>query len=636
MKTLRLAAVLSIALLACPLHPRNEIALSCSGAATAETYLAAEKAQATIADKTEEEPQLKKEDKPMEARDAAPAAMTPALAASHEEAIAWAEKTLAGLSLKQKIGQMICEQMRGDVVQDSSEFEKLLKLARESEIGAFVIYGGSPVETATVINRLQQESKFPLLMTIDFEGGPGQQLKGATEFPGNMALAAVGSEQLAYEVGKVGAEEGRACGFHVTYSPVVDVSTRPHYPASSVRSFGGDVELLGRMAAAYIRGYQENGMLTTAKHFPGRGDVDAIPGTSFTANNKPADQVVAEEFRAFKAAIDAGVTYVMTEHVAVPSVTGGSNRPASVEKELVTGWLKEKLGFNGIITSDDLWYPHVIERFGPVKVCVMAVQAGHDAVLKPADTVAAIDGLAAAVNAGDISEKQIDGSVKKILYWKARLNLHINRFVDLEKIPAVVACKKHTDVLNTLADSSLTLLVNRGFFPTDMSKFGKIVHISVQKNPKDANVAVIASKLTSAFPDVDHYALGAEGAALNSAEKVLDAAKTADLIVVSLLCQRGGPGDNAPINNDDLALLQQVIKAKPKATIVMSYGNPYFVEKLTNASAFVVGYGEAGWYGNQTIYADSFVRLLKGRITPKGRLPVAVSSETPIGSGIAY
>lgn len=577
--------------------------------------------------------EAKKEQK-MEARDTANATTTPALAASHEEATAWAEKTLAGLSLKQKIGQMICEQMRGDIAQDSPEFEKLIKLVRDSEIGAFVIYGGSPIETAKLLNRLQKESKLPLLMTIDFEGGPGQQLKGATEFPGNMALAAIGSEELAYQVGKVGAEEGRACGFHVNYSPVVDVSTRPHYPASSVRSFGGDVALLGRLAAAYIHGYQENGMLATAKHFPGRGDVDTIPGTLFAANNKPADQVVREDFQGFKAAIDAGVTYVMSEHVCVPSVTGGSDRPASVEKALVTDWLKGKLGFKGILTSDDMWYPHVIERFGSVKVCVMAVQAGHDVILKPADATATAKGLVEAVQAGDISEEQINGSVKKILYWKARLNLHKNRFADLTKIPTVVAGEEHTKVLNTVADSSLTLLANKGFFPTDMNKYKKIVHISVQKKPDDANVAVIASKLAAAFPNVEHFAFGT--AAPASPEKALAAAKAADLVIVSLLCQRGGPNDTTPIKNAELALLHDVMKAKPGATVVMSYGNPYFVEKLKDASAFVVGYGESGWFGNQTIYADSFIRLLKGQITPKGKLPVTVSPKTPIGSGITY
>jgi beta-N-acetylhexosaminidase len=390
------------------------------------------------------------------------------------------------------------------------------------------------------------------------------------------------------------------------------------------------------MAAAYIRGYQDGGMLATAKHFPGRGDVDAIPGTKFFANNKPADQVEAEDFAAFKAAVDAGVTYVMTEHVAVPSVTDGSDLPASVSKPLVTGWLREKLGFKNIVTTDDMWYPQVVERFGPVKACVMAIQAGHDVVLKPADVAATIDGLAHAVEDGEISQEQIDRSVEKILYWKARLNLHRNRLVDLDKIADVVASPKHTEVLNTVADRSLTLLVNKGVLPLDLAKVKTIAHVTVQKNPKDPNVAVVAGKLEKALPGVKHFALGAKGADEKTRAAAVEAAKTADLVVVSLFCQRTPYADPAPLAEADAATLDEIFRAKPSATVVMSYGNPHFAERLKNVPAFLVGYGEAGWYGNQTIYADSFVRLLKGEITPTGKLPAKVSVAFPIGAGLTF
>lgn len=274
MKTIYLASLLCLVILAFFHNPRETTPLCCPSADASQALQSGAEPQSNDSKTSAPQPAASDENQPDGDRkektmDTEKTATTPALAASHEEATAWAEKTLGELSLKQKIGQMVCEQMQGDIAPDSPEFQKLVDLVRKSEVGAFVIYGGSPVETARLLNRLQKESKLPLFMTIDFEGGPGQQLKGATEFPANMALAAVGSEQLAYQVGKVGAEEGRACGFHVTYSPVVDVSTRPHYPSSSVRSFGSDVALLGRMAAAYIHGYQDNGMLATAKHFPG-------------------------------------------------------------------------------------------------------------------------------------------------------------------------------------------------------------------------------------------------------------------------------------------------------------------------------------------------------------------------------
>ena len=281
---------------------------------------------------------------------------------NHAEATSWAAETLASLSLEEKVAQMICEQMRGEYTADDSKaFLYWSRLARDYGIGGFVVYGGTPRDAAHLLNRLQKLAKIPLLISSDFEGGPGQQFEGASEFPANMALSAAGSETLAYEVGKVGAIEGRAIGIHLTYSPVVDVQTRPNNPVLSVRSFGSDVELLGKMASAYIRGYQENGMLATAKHFPGRGDVDLMGDTEFLINSKPATRIEAEDLAAFKKAIDAGVTFVMSEHIAIPSLTDGSDLPASVEAKLASYWLRERLGFENVLTTDDLWYPKVVD-----------------------------------------------------------------------------------------------------------------------------------------------------------------------------------------------------------------------------------------------------------------------------------
>ncbi len=562
------------------------------------------------------------------------AAASTTLTAGHDEAIAWAEKTLVSLSLEEKVGQMICEQVRGEYVpEDDPGFQKILALIREYGIGALVLYGGSPQDTASLLNRLQKESALPLLVSADFEGGPGQQITGATEFPANMALSAAGEEDLAYELGKAGAAEGRAIGIHITYSPVVDIQTRPDNPVLSVRSFGRDVDLLGRMAGGYIRGYQENGMLATAKHYPGRGDVEIIPGTEFTVNTKSAEAVVAEDFRAFQKAFEADVTYVMSEHIAVPSVTEGSDLPASVERKLATDWLRDRLGFQGILTTDDMWYPKVVERFGAVEACIMAVEAGHDAILKPADAAAVIRGLVEAVGSGRIGIGRIDSSVRKILYWKARLNLHRNRFVNLERIPYRVGVKSHRDLAARIADRSITLLKNDGFFPVDATKLAKAVHISVQKKEIDQAPAAVASKLSAAFPGIRSYFLGPYISEARY-DQAAEAARKADLLLVSLFSQRTTYVDNGPLRKRDLEFLDRIFRLKPVSALVMSYGNPYLAESMKKATAIVVGYGEGGFYGNQIIYADSLIRLIKGEIRPKGRIPVEVSAAFPVGSGL--
>ena len=552
-----------------------------------------------------------------------------------DEAARWVETTMAGLTLEQKIGQMICAEIAGGYVAEGDQRLVLwTRLARDLGVGGFVVYGGTPGETARLLNRLQREAALPLLISSDFEGGPGQQIAGATEFPADMALSAVGSEPLAREVGMIGAIEGRAMGIHLTYSPVADISVRPENPAESVRTFGGDMDLLGRMIRAYIRGYQENGMLTTAKHFPGRGDVDRMPGRpGFTFIGKPAAEVEAQEFRAFRHAIDAGVAFVMSEHIAIPSVTDGSDLPASVEKKLATGWLRERMGFKGVLTTDDLWYDQVVARFGAEEVAVRAVLAGHDVVLKPKDPFAAAKRLIEAVRSGEIEGARIDASVRRLLACKARLGLHRNRFADEARVSALVGTPDHLAVARKVADLSLTLLRNDGLMPVPADRLKNVVNISIQKAENDSSPAALSAKLAVALPGVRSYSLRPD---LDPAayDRVLDAASKADFVILSLFVQRDRLGDSAPLRETDLELVRKIVRARPGAVLAMSYGNPYLIRKLDEVPAFAVGYGEGGWFGNQAVYFDTFVAWLKGAIEPSGRLPVRVSDRYPIGAGL--
>jgi beta-N-acetylhexosaminidase len=565
-----------------------------------------------------------------------PSAQTQApVTVTHDEALKWADTTLAGLTLERKIGQMITTDITGGYIADNDpRLAQWIRLARELGVGGFVNYGGTPRDVAHLLNRLQKEAELPILMSSDFEGGPGQQVTGASEFPGDQALSAAGSEDLTYKVAKIGATEGRAMGFHLTYSPVADVSVNPDNPAESVRTFGGDLDLMGRMIKAYIRGYQENGMLTTAKHFPGRGDskpMPAYPGFSFL--DKPAADVESQEFAAFKNAIDGGVTFVMTEHIAVPSVTGGSELPASVEGKLATGWLRDKLGFKGILTTDDLWYDNVVNRFGREDVAVKALLAGHDIMLKPKDPFATAKRVVEAVNAGEIPLAKIDASVRKILYWKARLGLHKNRFIDESLVGSLVGTPEHLAVVQEVADKSMTLLKNDNVLPVAASRLGKMVNINIQKADADPSPAALSGKLAAAFPGTQSFTLRPD---LDAAayEKALQAAKGADLVILSLFVPRNRQGDPAPLRDADLALIGKIIKAKPGAVIAMSYGNPYLIKKLDSVPAFMVGYGEKGWFGNQPVYFESFIKVLKGELDPQGKLPVKVNDAYTIGAGL--
>ncbi|MCU0244624.1 MAG: hypothetical protein MUE80_07775 [Acidobacteria bacterium] len=437
-----------------------------------------------------------------------------------------------------------------------------------------------------------------------------------------------------YRAASAAAVEGRAMGIHLTYTPVCDIAWDPDNPAESVRSFGGDLDRLDRMVKAYVHGYHDHGMLTSAKHFPGRGDVRNMPqNPGWAWIDKPAAAVEAQEFRAFKSGIDAGVDFVMTEHIAVPSVADGSELPASVEGKLVSGWLKGKLGFRGIVTSDDLWYDHVAARFGAEEVAVRAFEAGHDVILKPKDPVAAIAALAAAVRSGRIAESRVDEAVRKLLTLKARLGLHRHRFVDEGAIGASVGTAAHTALVQEVADRSLTMLKNDGAVPLAAEAAPRLVNIAVQKAADDPMPALLAGKLAAAFPGARSFALRPE---LDPAayEAVWKAVGESDLVVLSLFVPRNRMGDPAPFREADLALLKKIIAAKPKGVVAMSYGNPQLIRKIPEVAAFLVGYGERGWFGNQAVYFDTFIKALKGELKPAGRLPVRVGDIYGIGAGL--
>ncbi|MFA6126033.1 MAG: glycoside hydrolase family 3 N-terminal domain-containing protein [Bacteroidales bacterium] len=554
-----------------------------------------------------------------------------------DAAAIWAKKTLDGLTLEKKVAQLVCTDITGVyLADDDPRMQFWLKLAREYGIGGFVLYGGTPDHVALLLNRLQQAAEIPLLISADFEGGPGQQVSGASEFPGNMAFAATHDENLMYEAAKTMAAEGRAMGIHLTYTPVTDISIYPDNPQESVRSFGGDIDWNGRLLTAYVKGYKETGMLTTAKHFPGRGNMKAFaefPGFNYL--DATAGELNQNEFRAFQYAVDAGVDFIMTEHLAVPSVTGGSKLPASMESRLIKGVIRDQLGFKGLITTDDLWYDYVVARFGAEEAAVKALEAGHDIVLKPRDPMATIQSITKAVSQGRIKEEQINQSVYKLLFDKARLGLDKNRLVDVDRIGQVVGTSAHQKLIQTVADRSVTLLRNTGGLPVKSWDPAKSVQITVQKEDNQPSVFELNKRMSAEFKGIINISLK-PGMSDSVYDGIRKAADNADLVILSFFVQRDRFGDPAPIKPEIMALINQIIDKKGDRCIAFSYGNPHIMNKLPTLPVFLTGYGETGWYGNQQVYFDSFIRILKGELVPSGKLPVKVNDNYPVGFGLTY
>jgi beta-glucosidase-like glycosyl hydrolase len=363
------------------------------------------------------------------------------------------------LTVRQKVGQLVMPWLLGNYAAfDSEEYDTLATWVDSLEVGGIIISVGPPLEIAAKLNALQRSSRLPLLVAADLEYGSGMRLRGGTAFPPPMAIAAGGRVTDAYELGRITAEEARAVGIHMTFSPVADLNSNPENPIVNTRAFGEDPRLAAPFLRAYVAGASDYGLFTTAKHFPGHGDTDADSHIALPVVRACWERLDSLELEPFRVAIRAGVTAVMTAHVAVPCVTDGLPEAATLSHRVMTELLRDSLGFEGLVVTDALDMGAIVREFGPGESAVRAFLAGSDLLLMPEDPRAAIDAMVAAVDSGRISIQRLDRSVRRMLALKERAGLFDHTAVVLDSVPAVVGKRDYAEFADGVAQRSLTLV----------------------------------------------------------------------------------------------------------------------------------------------------------------------------------
>jgi beta-N-acetylhexosaminidase len=387
----------------------------------------------------------------------------------------WAEKTLDTLSLEEKVGQLFMIRLRVEFLQGRSpEYLSLRNIIGKYHIGSLAmpaamggrfLHGDHRFETVVLLNQLQAEAKLPLLIAGDFEQGVlPPRLFGTTVFPHAMAFGAAGKLAYAEEFGRITAQESRAIGVRWNLFPVADVNSNPANPIIGTRAFGANPQQVGDLVAAYIRGARTNGMLTTAKHFPGHGNTATDSHLAVARVEEDLERLRTIDLPPFQRAIEAGVDAVMTAHVRVPALDPDPNRVASTSPTIVTDLLKNELGFKGIVVTDALDMAG-LNRLYPGnagRAAVDAFKAGNDVLTMPADLDASYRAVLQAVRTGEISQRRLDASVLKILEAKASLDLHKNRLVDAAAIPRLVGNPENVATGQRISDDSITLVRDNG------------------------------------------------------------------------------------------------------------------------------------------------------------------------------
>src|SRR5438067_10614070 len=355
-------------------------------------------------------------------------------------ASAWVESTLRKMTVDEKIGQLLFTTYHGSLTSmDSPAYEQLLRDAQDLHVGGFIVVThGSPLgivksqayPTAVLANQLQAKSKLPLLIGADFERGTAMRYDEGTSFPTAMAVAAGGYPKDAYTMGKITALEARATGVHWVYAPDSDVNNNPGNPIINTRSFGENPQRVAEFVSAFVKGVEDNGGLATAKHFPGHGDTAADSHIDLPVIHANRDRLEHLELVPFRAAISSGVSSVMTGHLSVPAIEPDPNTPATLSHNILTGLLRNELGYHGLIVTDAMEMGGITVRYAPGEAAVRAVAAGVDCVLMSPVPDAAFEALQGAVKSGRMSKERLDESVRRILRAKARLGLYKNRLVE--------------------------------------------------------------------------------------------------------------------------------------------------------------------------------------------------------------
>lgn len=536
------------------------------------------------------------------------------------------EALLRTLTVRQKVGQLIMPWLLGDsVAMDDPAMQRIVRLIRDQEVGGIIMSRGTPRHIAWKVNTLQRLAPLPLLVSADFEGGTTLRMAAGTPFPTQMGIAAGGLVDDAYQMGRITGLEGRAVGVHLAFAPVADVNSNPNNPIINTRSFGGDAADVGRYVSAAVRGMRDGGILSTAKHFPGHGDTEtdshlALP--TITAGWARFDTL---ELVPFRAAVDAGVDAIMSAHIALPALDGGAQRPGTLSPAILTGILRDSLGFTGMVTTDALDMGAIAKEIGPEEGTIRAFEAGSDLLLMPSDIDAAIRGMIGAVEDGRIPMARLDASVRRVLEFKARMGLFENRLVDESRVDEVISNPAFLALARQMAQRSVVLLKDSlGTVARLRSRPDTVALVAVA----DGNSRLgetLAADLRAAGHRVTLVRLPtAPSAAQRAAAEraIADAPVTILATAVRWGSYRGTIG----LEPATATLLGDLAALQP--TVLVSFGSPYVIGQVPAAASYLIGWAQT------TMAEQAVADALGGEAPITGTAPIAIPPNFPIRSGI--
>ena len=568
----------------------------------------------------------------------------------------WANNELNRMSLDEKVGQLISIGINATFLnQDSESFRTLKHFIEDDRVGGVTLFRGPVYESVILVNRLQQISKYPLLVSADLEAGAGMRFDDTVNFPWNMAVAATGNPGFARRQGEIIAREARALGVRQIYAPVVDVNNNAANPVINVRSYGENTEEVARFAVAFTQGAQAMGVIATAKHFPGHGDTAVDSHRGLPEIDVDRTRLNTVEFVPFQATVNAGVGSVMVGHIALPKIDSTVIRPLPrsakskptdtdeageiiEEKATMPATLSPVMGqilrndlkFKGLIVTDALSMSGLTIYFTQEEAAVRALEAGVDMLLKPADVDAAFRGVKNAVQSGRLSQERIDISVRKILAAKYDLGLSAQKLTPIDNLDRVLGSPDVGALASEIAEHAITLVRDEDkLIPLkDLKPDSRIFNLAITNADDRMTIASpFVSKLNRLGRKVETVVLDDRSSDADIQE-ALKQAKDADLVIASLYGRvRSGQVNSVGIPESAARALGSLIDSKKKI-IGISFGNPYLLQSFPALKTYLVAYGD------MPALQLAAARAVVGEIDTVGRLPISLPGLYPRGTGI--
>ena len=548
---------------------------------------------------------------------------------------AWVERTLAALSLRERVGQMVFVWVLGDYTHaDDPSFTAVRRWITTDRVGGMTMSLGSPIEVAAKVDALQRLAPVPLLVSSDLEPALNRLVGGvflpymmtggsATVFPSNMAIGASGRESDAYAAGRVIGREARAVGITVVFAPTVDVNSNPANPVINTRSFGEDAQAVAGLSAAFVRGLQDAGVVATAKHFPGHGDTDTDSHLALPVVQSDRNRLDRVELVPFRAAIEARVGAIMTAHIALPAL-GQPATPATLAPEVVDGLLRDSLGFDGLIFTDALSMEGIGQGYTVERSAVLAVQAGADVLLKPGSVTAAIDAVVGAVERGEIAAERIAASTRRILALKARLGLDQRPRVDLDALRSIVGAPDHWRVATDIAARAITLLRDSAAL-VPVAPTGRVTVVTYAPELELLAGRAFAAEVRAQAPGATFVRIGPATSADDLALIGSRIAGHDHVIVTTHVRTIEGEGRSA-IAPHVATWIDEMATRYP--VVLVANGNPYVIRQMPRVGSYVAT------FGIDPSLERAAARALFGAAPFLGRSPISLPGFFTRGAGL--